>query len=157
MSVRVFRCYRQWVWLVLAWLVLGIPAVAETSKSLHQRVDGIDIYLGVVPAEMIRGHPKEHPESEMHGGVPVGMYHVMVALFERTNGRRITDAVVTARMVWPDQYSVKKRLDPMIVSASPAYGNYFRVPERGAVRIDLQIRRPGQAAVVHATFHWAAT
>ncbi len=157
MSVHIFRRYERWVWLFLALLVLGMPADADNRKSLHQRVGGVEIYLGVLPAEMVRGHPKEHPESDMHGGVPVGMYHVMVALFDSTNGRRITDAVVTVRMVWPDQYSVEKRLEPMIVSASPTYGNYFRVPERGAVRIELQIRRPGQAGVVRATFHWAAT
>ncbi len=157
MSIRVSPRYARWLSLVLAVLALNLPADAQSRRSLHQQVDGVDIYLGILPAEMIRGHPKEHPESEMHGGTPVGMVHVMVALFDSSSGRRITGAVVTARMEWPDQYRIEKRLEPMLVSASPTYGNYFRVPDGGTVRIELQIRRPRQKDVVRATFRWATT
>lgn len=146
---------RRGLWAVALLFLAGALAAAPASQ--RQVADGVAIYLGVLPAEMVRGHPKEHPESEMHGGVPVGTYHVMVALFDNASGRRITDAVVTAKVVWPDQYRVEKRLEPMTVAGSLTYGNYFRMPEGGAARIDVQIRRPGTAGVVHASFDWART
>jgi len=68
------------------------------DNSRHQVAEGVDIYLGVIPAEMILGHPKLHTEAEMHGGVPVGehRYHVTVALFDAATGKRITGAQVKA-------------------------------------------------------------
>jgi hypothetical protein len=43
-------------------------------------VDGLSVYFGVRPAEMIRGHLKEHPESQMHGGIPEDYrHHITVA------------------------------------------------------------------------------
>jgi hypothetical protein len=157
MSNRVSGGYLHWLWLVPVLLMLATAADVQGRRSLHQRVDGVDIYLGVLPAEMIRGHPKEHPEGEMHGGTPVGMVHVMAALFDQASGKRITDASVTARLEWPDQYRVEKPLEPMIVSASKAYGNYFRVPDKGSVRIVVTVQRPGRPGVVKATFYWGST
>lgn len=42
------------------------------------------MYLGVLPAAMVRGH-ETHPEARMHGGVPTARhaYHVVAALLER--------------------------------------------------------------------------
>lgn len=157
MSIRVSPRYARWLSLVLAVLALSLPADAQSRRSLHQQVDGVDIYLGVLPAEMIRGHSKEHPESEMHGGTPVGMVHVMVVLFDQASGKRITDATVTARMEWPDRYRIEKRLESMVVSTSLAYGNYFRLPDQGTVRIEIVVHRPGRPGVVRGTFHWSAT
>lgn len=47
----------------------AIPAVsAAATASERGVVDGVAVYLGIVPAEIVRGHPREHPEGEMHGG-----------------------------------------------------------------------------------------
>src|SRR3970040_2652253 len=57
---------------------------------------GLTIYLGVLPAAMIQGHAKDHPEAAMHGGVPGGphAYHVMAAGFHAERGARIEKATV---------------------------------------------------------------
>lgn len=82
-------------------VVLGmISSATADDTELHQLVDGIAVYFGVLPAEMIRGHPKAHPESQMHGGIPIDRrYHLTVAIFDDTSGKRITNAVVEIKMV----------------------------------------------------------
>ena len=73
-------------------LLLG-SALADDSGQ-HKIVNGVAIYLGVMPAEMILGHPKLHTEAKMHGGVPVGEHqrHVLVTLFDAASGKRIVGA-----------------------------------------------------------------
>ena len=83
-------------------VMLGFFAssVMAEDTDLHQVVDGIAIYFGVLPAEMIRGHPKAHPESQMHGGIPTDLrYHLTVAIFDDTSSDRITNADVTVKVV----------------------------------------------------------
>jgi hypothetical protein len=133
-----------------------LVARAEESTALHQTVSGIEIYLGVLPAAIVGGHPREHPEAEMHGGAPGSGYHVMVALFDAKTGKRITDARVNAKVVAPSLYTVGKQLGPMTVAGSLTYGNYFNMLRGETYRIDLEIRRRGAPGVIHATFHWAA-
>ena len=54
--------------LMLCTSLLGAVAIGQDSKV----ADGVTIYLGVVPAEVVLGHPAEHPEGGMHKGGPAG-------------------------------------------------------------------------------------
>jgi hypothetical protein len=74
----------------LAVLGLGIAATAIAAENTghhrvetgyYQRVRGLDIYYGVVPAEIAGRHPSIHEEGGMHGGAPKGKreYHLVVA------------------------------------------------------------------------------
>ena len=80
----------------LALMVSG--KVMADTESGYVVDHGIAIYYATIPAEIIRGHAKEHPEATMHGGIPRSRhaYHVMVALFDAQSLQRITDADVTA-------------------------------------------------------------
>ena len=133
-----------------------MPAYSEETGSLHQAVAGVEIYLGVVPAAMVRDHPRQHPEGRMHGGTTGRGYHVMVALFEAKTGARITDAQVGARLVSSTQSAPETKLEPMTIAGAQTYGNYFDMAPGGSYRIDVSIRRPGVAEPIHATFHWTA-
>lgn len=137
---------------VLGFAPGGAPAV---EPSYRQVVDGVAIYFGILPAELVRGHPPEHPESGMHGGTPVGENHIMVALFEEKTGRRIAAAGVTARLTGNRGLDVRKKLEPMVVAGAASYGNYFYMPGVGPYRIKLTIRLPGAAREIHTTFTWA--
>ena len=80
-------------------------ATFAADSSQHKIVNGVAIYLGMLPAEMILGHPKPHTEAEMHGGVPAEsyQYHVMAVLFDNVSGKRITGAKVAhgfTKSVW---------------------------------------------------------
>ena len=133
--------------LVLGWR----PAQAGEPRQI---VEGVAIYLGMVPAELVRGHPREHPESEMHGGVAVGESHLMVALFDARTGERITRAKVTATITGADA-KIDKPLEPMTVAGAATYGNYVYLTGHGPYRIELQVLLPGQSKPLRARFEWA--
>ena len=138
--------------LVLLLGTISLPASAADPTS--RIVDGVAIYLGVVPAEIVRGHPGEHPESAMHGGAVTGDQHVLIALFDDKNGARITDAEVYASVKGPKRFHAEKKLEPMLVASAASYGNYFSPYAPGSYRIALRIRLSGATRDTRATFTW---
>ena len=129
-------------------------AMAEDTE-LHQVVDGVAIYFGVLPAEMIRGHPKAHPESDMHGGIPTDLrYHLTVAIFDDRSSERITNADVTVKVIGSDGPAVQKALEPMALAGKRSYGNYFSMPGDGPYRIEVEIRRSESPGIIRAIFEW---
>lgn len=144
-------------WVVLAALVF-LPATmsaAQDANALQQVVEGVEVYLGVVPAEMVASRPRM--ERKMHGGAAATSgYHVMVALFDRETGKRITDAQVSARLGPPSNPGTETRLEPMAINGASSYGNYLDMARGGSYRIDVQIRRPGTPDPIHAVFQWTA-
>ena len=57
------------------------PANAA-GDGLYQKASGVEAYLGVVPAEITKGHKPTEPQGSMHGGVPEGgyQYHLVAAV-----------------------------------------------------------------------------
>lgn len=140
----------------LAGIVLGVAVAAPAADTAYRRVvDGVAIYFGILPAELVRGHPQEHPEGQMHGGVPVGENHIMVALFEDKTGKRITRAEVTATITGPGNFKAEKKLEPMVIAGATTYGNYFSMLGPGPYRIVVRIRVPGAGRDIEAVFTWA--
>lgn len=131
----------------IAALFLAGAFAADTPT--HKVVDGVSIYLGVLPAEMILGHPDYHAEAGMHGGVPSGEhhYHVTVALFDAASGKRITTAKVKAKVSELALSGTEKELEPMRIGDAISYGNYFRMPGAGIYRIRVQVLPPGVHAI----------
>ncbi|HVS27788.1 MAG TPA: hypothetical protein VHE58_10945 [Burkholderiales bacterium] len=144
---------RDFLHLLLAGLlaVLGVvsgPAAADMDRQ-SKVVGGMTIYVGIVPAEIVRGYPKEHVEGSMHGGAPSGsgQYHLVVALFDSKTGERVSDAEVRARVEELGLGGEEKRLEPMLIDNTVTYGNFFRMPNTGPYRIVVQVRRPGSSRV----------
>lgn len=133
-------------------LVLG-AAVAADSAS-YQTAGGLTVYLGVLPAAMIQGHDKDHPEGSMHRGVPSGehAYHVMVALFETETGERIEDAAVEAQVTPLGLARVTRRLEPMAIAGTVTYGNYFTMRGNGSYQIAFSVTTPEIAEPVVLEF-----
>lgn len=131
---------------------VAVVVLADHS-SQHKVMDGVEIYVGIVPAEMVQGHPKEHPESEMHGGIPAGKYryHVVVSLFDQASGKRITGAEVKAKVGEPGYTGPQKHLESMLINGSVSYGNYF-ILGPASYRIEMEIRRPGVKGVIFVDF-----
>ncbi|MGK2926229.1 MAG: hypothetical protein ACSLE2_11465 [Lysobacterales bacterium] len=46
-------------------LAAGIVVAGVTSADWPQTVDGMAVYLGVLPAVMVEGHPPGHPEARV--------------------------------------------------------------------------------------------
>ena len=150
--LTIYRTFRLALLIVVGGLVNVSTAVASDE---HTRVvDGIDIYLGVVPCELIQG-----PERQMHGGVPVvkHCHHVMVALFDNASGKRLEDVAVSARVREMGESGVSgavKTLEPMAIAGAMTYGNFFIMPEPGPFLINVQIQRPGSAHKTETQFEY---
>ncbi len=143
--------------LIIGLLTFNMSQSLAAKSQLHKTISGVDIYLGVLPAEIVRGHPKKHPESRMHGGVPAGSrYHVILALFDAKSGDRINEAKVSAKVVGTAAVEITKPLEPMSIAGARSYGNYFKmlgqIPQH---LIILEITLPGVKRTIRTTFEWA--
>ncbi|MBI5042024.1 MAG: hypothetical protein HZB57_12745 [Gammaproteobacteria bacterium] len=145
------------LWSGLLAAVLGFTAGGTTAEESSYRkiVDDVVVYIGMVPAELVRGHPPAHPEGTMHGGVQVGENHLTVAVFDDKTGRRIVDAQVTARITGDRSPDLEKHLESMTIGGSVTYGGYFYMPGSGPYRIELHIRLPDRPGELRVTFAWA--
>lgn len=138
--------------LVLA-LATAVPAIADSGNDM-KTIGNVTIYLGLIPAEMIRGHPPNHPESTMHGTRPPSRneYHVLIALFDATTGARIAKARVTARVSEVGLLGEEKALQPMEIAGTETYGNYFPMNGDGPFTIKVTIHVPGQTSDIVTQF-----
>ena len=57
-------------------------ALAQGTDDYMRTAGGLGVYLGVMPAELVKGQPV------MHGGVPAGRHedHIVVAIFDAASG-----------------------------------------------------------------------
>jgi hypothetical protein len=136
--------------------LLTALALAQ-SGGLSKTVDGVTFYLGVIPAEIVRGHPKEHPESTMHGSPPKGAgwsRHIVVALFDAKTGERITDAKVSARVEQLGLTADHKDLDPMQIAGTLSYGSFYTMPSGGIYKIRVIAKRKGESRRIEAEFDY---
>jgi hypothetical protein len=136
-------------------LFWGSVAIAA-GDAPYRLAGGLAVYVGVVPAEIVKGHPSGHPEQTMHGGAPKGAheYHVVAAIFDATTGVRVSDAAVTAQISGLGLSGTKKKLDPMEIAHTISYGGFFDLPGRDLYTIGLTIERPGQPKPVSLEFKY---
>lgn len=135
-------------------LIVAVTAFAADT-TYHRVVDGVAVYFGIMPAEVVRGHPRWHPEGTMHGGVEVGASHLTVAVFQDKNGERIIDAKISAHITGEGGLDLRKKLEPMLIAGSRSYGNYFSLPGAGPYRIEISIQLPRASRTINAEFTWA--
>lgn len=111
-------------------------------------VDDLMIYLGVVPAATVRGHPKTHDEAKMHGGAPASEHsmHVVAAVFDNSSGARITEANVSAHITEPGGLQRTVRLEPMVVAGALTYGGFAKFQRGIRYRIGIKVDRPAHMA-----------
>ncbi len=151
------KVLRSLACLAQAAILVSIAGASFASEpGGYKVVDGTAIYFAVLPAEIIRGHPKGHPEATMHGGIPSGkhVHHVMVALFEAKSFDHITDAEVGATVSEIGLAGKTRNLEPFTVAGALTYGNYFEMPSQTIYRIRVEVRRPGSPETIEATFEY---
>src|SRR5437667_3461766 len=96
----------------------AMPAKAGPN---HVSAGGMEIFLGVVPAEALRSYAKDSAEATMHGGVPGGRgrYHLNISLFDSASNAAIEHALVDAQVEQPGIATESKRLEPMVANNAP--------------------------------------
>ncbi|OAF07754.1 hypothetical protein AYJ54_16750 [Bradyrhizobium centrolobii] len=123
----------------------GVAAETDQSKT----AGGVTVYLGVVPAEIVKGLPASGAtERPMHGGIPKGPheYHFVAAVFDAANGARVSDAVVTAEVAGLGLSGSKKKLEPMQIAGTTTYGGFFDLPGFDLYTVKLTVERSGASA-----------
>lgn len=131
----------------VAWLAAAsIPSIAQSNDN-YITVGTIAAYLGVVPAEIVKGHPAGHPEQAMHGGVPSGdhVQHIVIALFDAPTGQRIENATVDAFVSGPGHIGTRIALEPMLIEGVVTYGGFVTMAGTDRYNIDLTVKKPGEA------------
>lgn len=135
---------------------IGITAAAAQDES-YKTAGGVSVYLGVVPAELVKGPESHSSEKPMHGGTPRGRheYHVVAAIFDSASGARISDATVTAKVSGLGLSGTKKTLEAMKIADTITYGGFFYLPGADRYTISLSIQRPGSPKPVTMDFKYA--
>jgi len=137
---------------IISWSNLATAA----NDTPYKLAGGLAVYVGVVPAEIVKGHPSGHAEQTMHGGAPKGAheYHIVAAVFDAASGSRISDATVSAQISGVGLSGTKKTLDRMEIANTISYGGFFDLPGRDLYTIGLTIERPGPPKPVRLEFKY---
>lgn len=136
-------------------VALALSAPAATNAQQYRAAGGLAVYLGVLPAQALRGHtPGELPEPAPHGRAPRGVhqYHLTAAVFDEKTGERISDAQVSATIAGLGLGGSRIELKPMQIAGTVTYGGYFNLPGDDRYTIRIEIRRPNQPAAIRADF-----
>ncbi len=141
---------------VVLGLTVGVARAAEINPEQPIRLDGLELFFGLIPAEILRGHPLEHEEQTMHGGVPRGkwVHHLIISVFDARTRARITDAAVTGSVTEVGRATQNRKLEAMSFGGTGSYGNYFAMPNQGPYEIVVNVRRPGNGKAATARFQY---
>ena len=123
-------------------LWMGVAVAAEDAN--YKTAGGMAAYLGVVPAELVKGPGPHSAERPMHGRIPRGQheFHIVVAIFDAGTGARISDATVSAKISGLGLSGDQKVLEPMKIADTVTYGGFFNLT-RDIYTIRLTVQRPG--------------
>lgn len=123
--------------------IFGASTGWADDQSQYKVADGIDVYYGIVPAAIVRGHSKAHPEGSMHGGPQGNEVHLVVALFDAATSARIENAKVGARILPLGAGGPTRSLQIMPIAGAVSYGEFFPLAPGDRYEIHLKIQRPG--------------
>jgi hypothetical protein len=135
--------------LCIAFASSGVARAAETDQS--KAADGVTVYLGVVPAEIVKGLPSSSTtERPMHGRIPQGPheYHLVAAVFDAATGARVSDAVVTAEVSGFGLSGRKMKLEPMQIAGTTTYGGFVDLPGLDLYTVKLTVEHAGASPTV---------
>ena len=135
---------------LLSWAFSG-PAVAQSDGS--RTVGGLKVSLDVLPSAVMK-QQKSITGKGLHGVPPPGghVYHVMVSVVDAVSGEKQRDLNVRARVSGLGLGDPEKDLLPITIDKGAGYGNYFVLPPNETYKVQVDIRRPGQAEPVRVDF-----
>ena len=135
-------------------IVLGVVAIfaalARPLNEFEKSADGLTAYLGVTPAAVMKGR------QTMHGGTSSGPheYHIEAAIFDKANTKRVSDAIVTARVLGLGLSGQEAKLEAMNIADATTYGAFVYLPGVDIYTIELTIQRVGSQQPVILDFNY---
>ena len=139
--------------LLLAFTTLSQAAVTDFERH----ADGLEIYMGVVPAQLLRGNADASHLATMHGGLPAasGSHHLVIAIYDERTQRQVEGADVTTSVTPIGLGPTRHKLEPMQIGSSATYGNFFPMPSPGPYTVQVTIHVPGQAHATEVQFNYS--
>ena len=136
--------------LVLAFSTLSAAAATEYEKH----ADGFAVYMGVLPAQVLRGNADASHLATMHGGLPTGSgsHHLVIAIYDERTQRQVEGADVMADVTPLGLGPTRRKLEPMPIGTSGTYGNFYPMPGSGPYTVHVIIHVPGQARNTEVQF-----
>ena len=127
-------------------LVVACLAASYAFAQARQDRDGVTLYWGLVPAAIVES---KHAIDDLHGSPRRDgghVHHLVVAVFDSANGRRIEDAVVRAQLREPGfMDEAPKHLPQMAVNGQMSYGQWFdTVARSGPYRFRVFVKLPAK-------------
>lgn len=88
MTMLHFRCLRSTASACALLAFIALPVGAATEYEKH--VDGFAVYMGVLPAQVLRGNADTGQFVAMQGGLPAasGSHHLVIAIYDEGLGPR---------------------------------------------------------------------
>lgn len=131
-----------WVFVLLVFVSAIVGSGSSWGQTRFDR-EGLTLYWGLVPEAILA---ERHDIDQLHGGRPKGggqVHHLMVALFDSTNGRRIENALVRAQLSETGFVDAPaKYLPPMAVNGKRTYGQLFAVAKEGPYQLRVFVKLP---------------
>ena len=123
-------------------------ATGLAAQEGQQTVGDLTVYLGVVPAEIVK--------EPMHGGAPKGAHEhdLVAAVFNAKTGARVSDASVTAQVSGLGLAGARKRLAAMEIAGTTTYGGFFSLPGADLYTVRLAIERGSGSRPVVVDFKY---
>lgn len=137
------RTRKLLLWLAVLTLLLVFTAAHAEVPIQPLRKDGLLIYYGVLPAELVAPRDLDVPGTHMKPSSArgAGAHHIVIALFDAATGKRLPHATVLARVEPLGGAAKEKTLEPMQIAGTLTFGNFFRMDADTPYVIHLRIRR----------------
>ena len=139
--------------------LLAPPArLLAAEASSHLESASYHVYLGVVPASLIKENPAlVDGDKTLHRDDNVGSsnQHLLVAVTKKTDNARVANATVIVRVGIKKLLrgvNVEKPLEKMLTSGVVTYGNYVSMPTQGEYEITVRIYEPNKDQPETVTF-----
>lgn len=132
----------RFFWVALLVLLSGFSSAYAEVPGQPVRKDGLTIYYGVLPAAMVAQQEQaagKHMQPTNAAGADT--HHLVVAIFDEQTGNRLSEASVQARVEPLGGASQEKPLEPMKISDTVTFGNFFRMEGDMPYVIHLRIHR----------------
>ena len=137
----------------LCFTVLGIALMSRDAAMAAETDElktagGLTVYLGVVPAEIVKGPPthvllsKGPHEYDIMSKSPHD-YQIVAAIFDAASGERVSHVIVTAEVFGLGLSGSKKQLEPMQIAGTTTYGGFFDLPGSDLYTVKLTVERSG--------------
>lgn len=146
------------VFTMLLTLVAAPLTAWAAEASWHQESASYHVYLGVVPADVIKANPAlVDGDKTLHKGdnPSDSSEHVLVSVFRKPNNERVLNATVIAGVGIKKLLrgaKAEKPLEKMLTSGLITYGNYFSMPKQGEYEIAVRIYEPNKDQAEPVTF-----